>query len=213
MQLTISINRKTIILIIIVTLITALGVFLFIKKPWQNRSDGQVKGAQVNLLDFEDKDNLFKLKYPDDMVIAKLTDEQKKKDKIVFQLVQPNIGERVSVLIEKGLGMVEAFIKQPLLDNLKGNIDKRFGSSFTEYKKEKVEDSKLAGLDAFTVWFTYMDDVKNFRQKIKMSVTVKDKTGYYLICQGPEEIWSQIEPSCDIIKDNFSLLEKSQQPQ
>ncbi|EKD56178.1 MAG: hypothetical protein ACD_58C00278G0001 [uncultured bacterium] len=208
MKLTIFVTKKTIIYLIVIILIIALGTFLLIKKSWQNKSDGQIKGVEINLLDFDDKDNLFKLKYPDDMVIAKLTDEQKKKDQIVFQLVQPKVGERNSVLIEKGLGVVEAFIKQPLLEYMKGNIDLKFGTSFSDYKKEKVEDSKLAGLDAFTVWFTYMDQDKNYRQKIKMSVTVKDKTGYYLICQGPEEIWSRIEPSCDIIKDNFSFIEK-----
>lgn len=210
MQLTISITKKTLYYLIPIILIIALGVFLVVKKPWQNKSDGQVKGVQVNLLDFEDKDNLFTLKYPDTMVIANLTDEQKKNDKIVFQLVQPDIGERVSVLIEKGLGMVENFIKKPLLEYMKDNIDKKFKVSFADYKKEKVEDSKLAGLDAFTVWFTFQDPDKDYRQKIKMIVTTKDKTGYYLICQGPEEIWSQIEPSCDIIKDNFSFFEKSQ---
>lgn len=202
-----NLSKKQIMFIVIpIILIISIGIFVLITKPW-NRSKEQVKGAQITLLDFEDKDNLFKLKYPDDMVIAKLTDGQKKKDKIVFQLVQPEIGERNSVLIEKGLGIVEAFIKQPLLEYLKGNVDIKFGTSFSDYKKERVENTKLAELDAFTVWFTYMDEVKNFRQKIKMSVTVKDKTGYYLICQGPEAIWSQIEPSCDIIKDNFSFLE------
>jgi|GEM_PF-3214267 len=210
MKLTINFTKQTILYLIPVFLLITLGIFLAINKPWQkDTSQGQVKGQEIKLLDFEDKENLFKLKYPDYMVQASLTDEQKKKDKIVFQLVRPEIGERNSVLIERGLGIVEAFIKQPLLENMKSNIDQKFGMSFQDYKKEKVEGGKLAGQDAFTVWFNYHDSQKNYRQKVKMTVSVKDKIGYYLICQGPEEIWSQIEPDCDLIKDNFQFLEKS----
>lgn len=185
-----------------------LGVFFVVNKSWQSQSDEE-STQEVRLLDYEDQDYNFNLKYPEDLVRVKITEEDKK-NSIILRLLRINPPMLVNIWKETGLGMVDMLIKKPLLEYLKTNLDKRYPAEFNDFKKEKIEDTKVAGLDAFTVWFTFQDKEKDYREKIKVFVFVKDKSAYYLNCMTPDVQWQYAEPSCDIIKNNFSFIEKTE---
>lgn len=207
MKLPVAISKQDIYYLIPIILILGIGIFLLIQKPWQSEN-GQVKSEEIKQVAYQSAEYGFKVKYPEGMVEGKIPEEQQKKDPIILKLVQVDPPLLVTIWQEQGLGILDMYVKKPLLEYLKGNVDRRYGAEYNDFKKEKLEDTKLAGLDAFTVWFTFQNKEKTYREKIKLAVTVKDKTAYYLQCMAPAEVWDTVEPSCDIIKDSFEFVEK-----
>lgn len=187
-------------------LLIILGIFLLINKPWQNQSEEELK-TEVKLLDYESQEYGFKLKYSEDFVQGKLPQEQPK-DPLMLKLVRIEPPTLVNIWKESGLGILNLYIKKSLLEYLKNNLDTKYAKEYNDFQKEKMEDSKIAGLDAFTVWFTFQNKEKDFREKIKLTVTVKDNIAYYLQCMAPKEMFTYAEPSCDLISTNFQFMEK-----
>lgn len=189
-----------------VLLIGGGGIYLFLKKPWQKPAE---KLPEVKLLDYEDTKYGFRLKYPEVFVVGKIAEKDQESDPLMLKLVRENPPTLV-LYWKEGLGVVSAFIKQPIFDYLKGNIDRKYGAEYNDFKKEGLEDTTLAGLEAFTVWFTFQDPEKEYREKIKLTVAIKDNAGFYLQCMAPEEMWQFAEPACDKIKGSFEFIEREE---
>lgn len=182
-----------------------LGAGMYYFSGRKNQSKPVEKPPEVKLIAYEDKTFGFKLKYPEGFVVGKIAEKDQENDPLMLKLVRENPPTLV-LYWKEGLGVVEAFIKKPLLEYLKDNIDRKFTAEYNDFKKEKVEETDLAGLSAFTVWFTFQDPKKSYREKIKLTVTQKNSVGYYLSCMAPEPMWEFAEPSCDIIKEGLEFL-------
>ncbi len=208
MKIELNFGRRSLFAILMIAI--AVGTYFGVIKWQRNRTNQQAEAQKTiwKLVDYENEDDGLKIKYPDTFVTGKIAEESKKKEGILFKLVRTNPPTLITVWQETGLGMVEAYVKQPLLEYLKGNVERSYKVNFNDYKQEKIEDDKLAGSDAFTVWFTFQDKQKDYREKIKQSVAVKDKTAYYFQCMAPENVWYQAEPGCNIARDNLELLSK-----
>lgn len=202
-------NKQTIAYSIPIIIFIGLGIFLLISKPWQSQSNSESQ-KEVKMLDYESQEYGFKLKYSQDFILGKISEEDQKKNPMMLKLVRVEPPALATIWKEMGLGLLDLYSKKPLLEILKANIDGVYPSKYNDFQKEKLEDGKVTNFDAFTVWFTFRDKEKTYREKIKLSVFVKDKTAYYLQCMAPESQWQYAESSCDIIKDNFSFLEKTE---
>lgn len=211
MKLSTRNNKQFIIFVVPIISLISLGTFLLISKPWQDQSKNEVK-KEVKLLDYESQEYGFKLKYPDDFIEGKIAEEDKNKNPIMLKLVSVEPPALATVWKETGLGLLALYSKKPLLEILKANVDSMYPSKYNDFQKEKFEDSKLAGLDAFTVWFTFQDPDKDYREKIKLTVTIKDNIAYYLQCMAPVEMFTYAEPSCDLISTSLQFLMKEARP-
>lgn len=185
-----------------VCILIAAGGFLFFYNHYQQQL---AKEAEPKLITYEGKDYNLKLNYQDTFTQVKISDSEKQNDHTMLRLVRIDPPELITIWQETGLGALDLLIKKPLLEYLKGSVDKRYSTDYNDFKKEKIEDTKVAGLDSFVVWFTFQDKAKSYREKIKLYVFVKDKVAYYLQCMSPESQWSHAEQSCDIVKDSFEL--------
>lgn len=196
-------------LIILVLIIIIIIVYIITKELTQNKSEPEIKGTKTELLTYTNEENGFRLKYPGNFVIGNIPEKEDNKDPIIIRLVSPEPAGVIMLKKESGLGALNLFVKKPLLEYLKSNIDKRYEIEYNDFKKERVEEIKLAGLDAFTVWFTFQDpDVKD-KERIKLTVTVKDNVGYYIQCMAPVKTWSQTDESCNQVIESFEFINNS----
>lgn len=200
-----AITKRIILFILFLFLLLGLGFFLWVKKPWSAFTKEKSPEPEVKLLNYQDDRFKFKVQYPVGFVLGKISPASQVKDPVMLKLVREEPPTLVLVW-QEGLGMVGAFVKTPLLQYLQEQIDRKYKVDYHDFKKEKVEKSQLAGLESFTVWFTFQDPQKSYREKIKLTVTTKNNVGVYLQCQAPEAMWDFAEPSCDVIKNNFEFL-------
>lgn len=163
------------------------------------------KSTPVKLVAHQSSEFGFKLQYPEGFVLGKVPSEQKK-NPIMLRLVRLEPPTLMTLWKETGLGILDLTIKKPLLYYLKTNIDRKYSHDFQDFKKEKIEDTTLGDLEAFTAWFTFQDPQKSYREKIKLTVAEKDKQAWYLQCLAPEAMWELAEPSCDLVKNSFAFL-------
>lgn len=205
MEMHLVLARKLLISSFALVLFLGIGVFLFVTKPWLAFVKKEAPKSEVKVLTYQDDKFKFKVQYPEGFVLGKISPESQVKDPVMLKLVRQEPPTLVLVW-QEGLGMVGAFVKKPLLQHLRENIDRRYGSEYRDFKKEKVEDATLAGLPAFTVWFSFQDPQKTYREKMMFTATVIESKGYYLQCQAPEAMWDYAEPSCNLIKANFEFL-------
>lgn len=187
--------------IIPLILIVAMGTYFITKKPWQEKPEPK---KEVKLLDYQNDQFGFSLKYPENFVIGKIKEDDQKKDPLMAKLVRTDPPTLILVWKE-GLGMVESLLKKPLLEYLKENVERKYKIDYKDFKLEKIEDAKLGNQDGFIAWFTFQDPNKKYREKIKLIATTKDKSGWYIQCQAPTEMWSEAEPACDAIKESFQF--------
>lgn len=199
------VTRKLILIIFLCLLSGGLVFFLLRTRPWLRFKRSVSKPPAVKVLDYQDEVAKIRLKYPEGFNVGQLSQENRDQDLLLLKLVRVEPPTLVISWFE-GLGLLEAFTKRPLLEQLKDNVERRYSAEYKDFKKEKIEGTTLAGLPAFTVWFTFQDPKKTYREKIRLTVTVKESKGIYLQCQAPEAMWDFAEPSCDLIKNSFAFL-------
>lgn len=178
---------------------------------WLNQrsaSEGKsVAGVKIEapLTVYQSDQFKFTLKYPEGFVVGQISPEDQKKDPLMAKLIREEPPTLV-LFWEEGLGMLNALIKKPTLEYLREQVDRRYSIEYKDFQKEKVEDTTLSGLPAFSVWFTFQDPDRTYREKIKLTVTTKDGKDYYLQCMAPVVMWEKAELSCNIIRENFQFL-------
>ncbi len=205
MEMRLVITRKLFYSSLVLALFLGLGVFIYVKKPWLAFVKKESSKTEVRLLNYQDDKFKFKVQYPEGFVLGRISPASQVKDPVMLKLVREEPPTLVLVW-QEGLGVVGAFVKTPLLEYLQGQVDRKYKVDYHDFKKEKVERSQLAGLEAFIVWFTFQDPQKSYREKIKLTVTTRNNVGIYFQCQAPEAMWEYAEPSCDLVKNSFEFL-------
>lgn len=196
-------------LIIAILGLTIVGLIIYAIFSYSDlkKSLAKPKEKPVKLISYENQDFGFKLKYPEDFVEGKIKSEDQQKDPLMLKLVREDPPALI-LLWQEGLGMVANLIKQPLIEYLRDNVDRRYGAEFNDFKKEKQENLKIGDLDGFFVEFTFQDQNKNYREKIREAIFVKNNDGYHLQCLAPVERWLPAEKACEAIENSFSWYKK-----
>jgi len=202
----ISLGKVWLKMLVLVTVVAAVGGSVLLwRRGGGGRETAMAPLAAVEWVDYTDPSGEVSLKHPSSFVLGKVPEGEDGKEQFGFRLVRVNPPTLVRVWKE-GLGVVAAFVHQPLLDYLKNNLNRRYASEFPDYSPEKLEGTVWRDLPAFSAWFTFQDPQKSYREKIRLTVVVKEQTAYYLQCMAPEGVWEHAEPSCDLIQNNFQFL-------
>lgn len=197
--------QNQIIAFLLILIIIVLVIFLILSyADFLKKRSAQSKEIPVRLKNYESKNFSFKLKYPEDLIEGKIKPEDQEKDPLMLKLVREN--PPILILFwQEGLGIVANLIKQPLIEYLRDNVDRRYSVEFNDFKKEKQENLKIGNLDGFSVEFTFQDKEKEYREKIREIIIVRENNAYHLQCLAPVEEWSSAEKACQAIKKSFQF--------
>ncbi|MCA9388924.1 hypothetical protein KC644_04195 [Candidatus Berkelbacteria bacterium] len=151
-----------------------------------------------------DKERGFKINYPSTFTPKEILD--KDKDEVSLEIVQPAPQLTVTVWQESGLGLLETFSSQPLLQQLRDNVDRRFSSAYPEIEKEGVNGVDLAGQEAFSVQLTFRRPKALNRERMHLTVTTRNESAYYVQCLTPVADWDEVKELCLAITGSFEFL-------
>lgn len=117
---------------------------------------------QVHSSIFHDPETLITIRYPEPVVRAAITDEDKKA-KVIFRA---NESEKetatpflLTVRYEEGLRKVSSMLRYDILDILTDNVDKLFPSQYPKFEKSEEKKYSLNGKKTAEIVFTYLSPV------------------------------------------------------
>lgn len=186
-----------------------IGLIIYVIFSYSDfkKSSAKLKEKPIKLISYENKNFGFKLKYPEDFVEGKIKSEDQRKDPLMLKLFREDPPTLV-LFWQEGLGIVANLIKQPLIEYLRDNVDRRYGAEFNDFKKERQENLKISNLDGFFIEFTFQDKEKKYREKIKEMIIIRESSAYHLQCLAPVERWLAAQKTCEVIRKNLQFISK-----
>ncbi len=152
----------------------------------------------------EDTTRGIALAYPSSLVPQILSAADAQEVSIELHRDDPSL--QITVWEETGLAALESLAGTPLLSQLRRNVDRRFTSAYPEIEKEGIQDTSLGSQDAFVVHLTFRRPGSAARERIRLTVTAKDGSAYYVQCLAPVATWDFTVDTCEAVTDSFRFL-------